>query len=294
MRYRLRHYTHYHYAEAVDLAHNQMRMLLREAPQQTCLRRSLRVRPGPAHARQHLDHFGNQVLYFEIATPHRDARIFVTHEVEVTPPAPLDPMATEAWDLLAGRLARMDDATSRQLNMFRIPSSMVAIPAELAALTAPLFVPGRPIGALIRELSTFIHTEFRFNQKATTVATPVSEVLSKRAGVCQDFAHLMIACLRQRGLAARYVSGYIETLPPPGQARLVGADASHAWVGVWCGDHGWLDIDPTNDQVPQDQHIITAWGRDYDDVIPLNGVIFGGGGKSSLKVRVDVERLQPD
>lgn len=293
MRYRLRHYTHYNYAEAVDQAHNQVRMMLRDVPHQRCIERGIRVRPGPRYAKMHIDYFGNRVLYFEIDREHRDARIFATHIVEVNRPPGPPPEQTAAWEHVAARLHGLDDEQARSLQMYRLPSQLVSMPEGIAELSQPHFSTGRPILEAVQALSKSIFENFKFNPKATTIATPVADVLKQRQGVCQDFAHLMIAALRQRGLAARYVSGYIETLPPPGKPRLVGADASHAWVSVWCGDDGWLDIDPTNNLTPGENHITTAWGRDYDDVIPLNGVIFGGGDESSLTVRVDVERLPP-
>lgn len=291
MRYRLRHYTHYNYAKAVDQAHNQVRMMLRDVPYQQCIERGIRVRPGPRYAKMHIDYFGNRVLYFEIDREHRDARIFATHIVEVNRPPGPDPSSTAAWEHIAARLRGLDDEEARPLQMYRLPSQLVTIPDDIAELSNPHFTTGRPILEAVQALSSSIFENFKFNSKATTIATPVADVLKQRQGVCQDFAHLMIAALRYKGLAARYVSGYIETLPPPGKPRLVGADASHAWVSVWCGDDGWQDIDPTNNLTPTENHITTAWGRDYDDVIPLNGVIFGGGDESSLIVRVDVERL---
>lgn len=291
MRYRLRHYTHYHYAEPVEQAHNQIRMMLREVPHQRCTQRGIRVRPGPRYAKQFIDHFGNRVLYFELDKAHRDARIFVNHEVEVSARAIPDAASTQNWQQIASRLANNADEVARMLHMYSLPSPRVNFPDGVRELAAEHFSYGRPILEAVRSLASAIHTDFKFNPQATSIATPLSEVLEKRAGVCQDFAHLMIAAARSHGLAARYVSGYIETAPPPGKPRLVGADASHAWVSVWCGDDDWVDIDPTNNQIPGEGHITTAWGRDYDDVIPLNGVIFGGGDESSLKVRVDVQRL---
>ncbi len=295
MRFRLRHYTHYHYAEPVEQAHNQLRMLLRDVPGQHCLQRGLRIHPRPTSARMHRDFFGNRVLYTELERPHLDARIFVKHLVELDPAPLIAPAATPPWEVLVAALDAQRDADARALQLYRLASRMITLPDALAAFARPHFAPGRPVLEAALALSDAIHAEFRFDPEATSIATPVEEVLRNRHGVCQDFAHLMIAALRGLGLPARYVSGYLETLPPPGRPRLVGADASHAWVGLWCGpDHGWQDIDPTNAQRPQGQHIVAAWGRDYDDVIPLNGVISGGGDESSLLVRVDVERLDGD
>ncbi|MGJ8669544.1 MAG: transglutaminase family protein [Oceanococcus sp.] len=292
MKYRLRHYTHYNYSKPVAQSHNQLRMLLRDVPYQRCTSRSVRIRPTPAYAKLHLDHFKNRVLYVEQDQSHHDARLFLTQIVEVLERHRPEPQDSPAWEHIVAALTQPVEAETRLLELYRIPSKVIQIPADIGQLTAPHFQPNRPIIAAVSDLCTAIFNDFEFEPHATTVSTPVADVLKKRQGVCQDFAHLMIAALRNQGLAARYVSGYIETLPPEGQPRLVGADASHAWVSVWCGhEAGWQDFDPTNNQRPNVQHITTAWGRDYDDVIPLNGVIFGDGGKSILTVRVDVERL---
>ncbi len=175
----------------------------------------------------------------------------------------------------------------RDAYSFVFDSPYVPRDEALADYAAPSFPPGRPLLAAVFDLTTRIHREFRYDPRATTVATPMRKVLARRAGVCQDFAHLQLGCLRALGLAARYVSGYLVTEPPPGKARLVGADASHAWLSVFCPAWGWIDCDPTNDQVPGDRHVTLAWGRDYDDVCPVRGIVLGGG-RSTLKVSVDV------
>jgi transglutaminase-like putative cysteine protease len=196
---------------------------------------------------------------------------------------------------LQAQLASARFAQDPALVLHTLPSRLVpsAHPA-LRAFAAPFFQTGRPVLEAAELLMQHIFQNFKFDPEATSITTPVLEVLEQRHGVCQDFAQLMIGACRAMGLPARYVSGYIETLPPPGKPRLVGADASHAWVSLWCGaEHGWQELDPTNNQRPQGQHIVAAWGRDYDDVIPLNGVISGGGDSSKLKVRVDLKRL-PD
>jgi transglutaminase-like putative cysteine protease len=170
---------------------------------------------------------------------------------------------------------------------YAFESPYVTIVAEAAALAAPSFPAGRPLLEAVADLTRRIHADFTYDQRATTVSTPVSEVLANRRGVCQDFAHLQIACLRALGLPARYVSGYLSTTPPPGKPRLVGADASHAWLAVYVPGAGWVEFDPTNDVIPDDKHIVVAWGRDFGDVTPLRGVVMGGG-SHSLRVSVDV------
>jgi transglutaminase-like putative cysteine protease len=169
----------------------------------------------------------------------------------------------------------------------------VRIPTAAAEYAERSFAPGRPIVDAALDLTRRIYTDFSYDRRATNVSTPVDEVLALRRGVCQDFAHLQIACLRALGLPARYVSGYLVTRPPPGRPRLVGADASHAWVGVYCGDAGWLPLDPTNNAIPNEQHITLAWGRDFGDVTPMRGVITGGG-RHQVKVSVDVTPADSD
>jgi transglutaminase-like putative cysteine protease len=200
------------------------------------------------------------------------------------------PETTPPWEAVRDRLRADRSATTLDAYQFVFESPHVAFDDAVLDFVTPAFTADRPILDAVRELTGRIHREFRYDQTATTVATPVAEVLRTRRGVCQDFAHLEIACLRALGLAARYVSGYILTVPPPGTPRLVGADASHAWLAVWVGDAGWVDVDPTNDQLPSDQHITAAWGRDYADVSPLRGVVLGGGAHR-VSVAVDVTPL---
>ncbi|MEN8718712.1 MAG: transglutaminase family protein [Oceanococcaceae bacterium] len=292
LRFQLRHYTEYRYEEFVESAHNQLRMHLREVPGQVIERRTVRMHPAPDWTRLQSDYFGNRVLWVQTSREHRASKIFVKHDVRVSARRlhPAEQTATVAE--LRACLDSDRYAQDPELAMLRLPSRLVPVDEELAAFAAPYLVADRPVLAAAEALQAHIFGTFTFSPLATSISTPVHEVLESRKGVCQDFAHLMVAGLRSCGLAARYVSGYIETLPPPGKPRLVGADASHAWVSVWCGPEvGWQDLDPTNNQRPQGQHLTTAWGRDYDDVIPLNGVIFGGGESSTLKVRVDLRRL---
>lgn len=288
LRYCLRHYTHYRYEEPVEQAQNQIRMLLRQdVPGQRVEQRTVRIHPRPAYGKLQDDFFGNRTLYLEVDQPHHDFKLFLKHYVEreAQPATRQSP----AWDHVAARLRAGTDETSRRMHLYTLASPKAPLSPSLAAFAAPLFPAGRPLHEAAMALTRHIHRNFKFDPKVTSVTTPVAEVLEKKRGVCQDFAQLMIAALRSLGLAARYVSGYLETLPPPGKTRLVGADASHAWVSVWCPENGWLDFDPTNNNVPGERYLVTAWGRDYEDVIPMNGVIRGGGGKSTLQVKVDVE-----
>lgn len=294
--YLLRHYTEYRYEDFVEAAHNQLRMHLRNTTAQRCLQRSMHVLPNPSWTRLQGDYFDNKVLWVEQDQPHKVAKIFIKHLVAVDMPRRDDPASTLTLTAMRDLLASPTWAQMPEIALLRMPSRFVPSLPEIRDFAAPFFASDQPIMEGALAMMNHIFREFRFNPQATTLATPVIDVLEKKQGVCQDFAHLMVAALRSQGLAARYISGYIETLPPPGKPRLVGADASHAWVSLWCGpDLGWQDLDPTNGKQPEGQHIVTGWGRDYDDVVPLNGVISGGGKSSTMKVRVDLRRVEnPD
>jgi transglutaminase-like putative cysteine protease len=211
--------------------------------------------------------------------------------VEVDPPSWPAEASTPAWDDVPAALLVDLSPEGLLARACRLDSPLVAATADLAAYAAPSFPPGRPIVDAVRALSAQLHTELVFDSTFTDVSTPIDRVLDARRGVCQDFAHLAIGCLRSLGLAARYVSGYLETRPPPGRERLVGADASHAWCAVYVPGAGWLAFDPTNDQVPPRRHVTVAWGRDYRDVAPVRGVVFGPASGQDLAVAVDVELL---
>jgi transglutaminase-like putative cysteine protease len=291
MRYRVTHQTRYAYSQPVVLCHNEARLQPRATLRQVCSTSTVVVAPLPGECAERKDFFGNRVLYFAVQEPHERLTVSATSEVEVTPPPEIDADASPAWDTLREGLADPADGETRLARQFVFDSPCAAAAPDAAAYAAPSFPPGRPLLAAVHDLKRRIHAEFRFDPKSTTVATPVAEVLAQRHGVCQDFAHLAIACLRSLGLPARYVSGYLETLAPPGQPRLQGADVSHAWFSAYAPGLGWVDFDPTNDCRPADRHVTTAWGRDYADVTPLKGVIFGGGAHT-LEVAVDMVRLE--
>jgi transglutaminase-like putative cysteine protease len=204
----------------------------------------------------------------------------------------VDPDVSLAWEDVRELGVFRPNAPSDEPAEFRYRSPYIEPAIELADFARPSMTPGRPLLAAAIELMHRIHDEFRFDAGATSITTPVTRVLAERGGVCQDFAHLQIACLRSFGLAARYVSGYLLTDPPPGQPRLVGADASHAWLSVWCPPFGWVDLDPTNAVLPDDRHVTTAWGRDYGDVSPLRGVVLGSAAHE-LYVGVSVVPVEP-
>ena len=283
VRYRARHVTSYAYADAVGSSHQLVHLVPRALPRQTVLASRVEVRPEPAVWSPRRDWFGNEMVQFTIETRHRHLVIEAECEVALRPAPP--PPPGPRWEEVRERLlAGGPDSLDAIEHCF--DSALVRTSPDLAAYAAPSFPAGRPVVEGLRDLNSRIHRDFTFDPQATTLATPIHEVLANRRGVCQDFAHLMIGCLRSLGLAARYVSGYLRTIPPPGRPRLVGADASHAWLAAWTGGD-WLDLDPTNDCLPGLDHIVLAWGRDYDDVAPVRGII-DGGGAHTLSVAVDV------
>jgi transglutaminase-like putative cysteine protease len=285
LRYAITHVTTYSYTEPVSLCQNVAHLSVRPCDRQRAEHSTLAIAPEPAVVEERTDYFGNPTHDFTIQEPHRELKVTARHRVTVFPPPPLT--HSPAWETVRDRLTRDHTADWLAAVQYRFDSRFAAADAKYAAFAADSFTPGRPVVEAAAELVHRIHAGFQYDPKATTIATPVGEVFDRRRGVCQDFAHLLLACLRSLGLAARYVSGYLSTVPPPGKPRLVGADATHAWVSLFCGDAGWVDFDPTNDQIPHDRHVLLAWGRDYDDVSPLKGVILGGG-QHTVTVSVDV------
>jgi transglutaminase-like putative cysteine protease len=249
--------------------------------------------PAPDHVAEHRDGFGNVVTILGVEQAHEHLAVTATSEVtiEEAPAENVGGPLELPWEDAVRQLDTLRSPEDLLARAFRLDSPLVAASPSFAAFAAPSFPPGRPLGEAVRALSTQLHTELSFDPGSTDVSTPIEQVLEARRGVCQDFAHLAIGCLRSLGLAARYVSGYLETRPPPGQPKLVGADASHAWCAVYQPGAGWLAFDPTNDQVPPHDHVTVAWGRDYGDVAPVRGVVFGPATVQELVVAVDVERL---
>lgn len=290
MRYRVSHTTTYSYARPVDLASHMLHLSPRSFPGQCVLSAALEATPAPARTNAAQDHFGNHVSWMFLDRQHDTFVVTVTAEVEVCFPRPPKPEVTLPWEDVA-EAARAGGPGAWEASEFVFDSPM--IPSEPAAgvYAATSFPPGRPILAALLDLNGRIRREFTFRAGVTDVRTPVSRVLAQKAGVCQDFTHLMIAALRAHGLPARYVSGYLRTKPPPGVTPRRGADQSHAWVSAWLGpEHGWVDLDPTNDLVVHDEHVVLAWGRDYSDISPVIGVILGGG-RHSVSVGVDLEAV---
>lgn len=283
MKYKLRHKTTYRYTEPVVLGHNQVVSEPRPTPRQTSSNNWLEIEPQPQFQQRRRDHYGNWVTYFTMEAPHEELVLLMRSEVAVEPAPDPSALPQLGWESVS-------EQTTLEAARFMYASPRVPINEELRAFAQPFFPPGGSLVEGALRLTEFIHREFRYSPGCTDVSTPVHTVLQKRKGVCQDFAHLQLGAFRSLGLAARYVSGYLLTLPPPGQPRLVGADASHAWVSLFMPGTGWLDLDPTNNKVCSDQHIVAAWGRDYNDVAPVRGLVLGGG-KMSVHVSVDVQPL---
>lgn len=287
MLYKSIHTTLYDYREPVSLCHNVLHLTARSGSWQTRRSSELRISPPPSVMTERIDYFGNTATFATIEEPHRKLTVTAINVAEIAPVSA--PMAelTPPWEAVREQLRTDVGVDVLNASQFVFDSPYVSTGDRFAAYAAPSFPPGRSILAAVLDLTARIHAEFRYDKSATTIATPIKEVLEQRHGVCQDFAHLQIGCLRSLGLAARYVSGYLVNTPPPGRPRPVGAEASHAWVSFFCPGFGWIDLDPTNNRIPYDHHIVLAWGRDYDDVSPIMGVILGGG-KQTVKVTVDI------
>ncbi|WP_434569991.1 transglutaminase family protein [Pseudomonas sp. Z3-8] len=293
-RYQILHDTHYHYDSPVSLAQQLAHLWPRPCEWQRCTERQLTISPEPTTRRDEQDVFGNPLTRLAFERPHDELLVNARLSVEVLARPPLDFGSSPAWESTRHALTYSGRPLTAQLLdacRYRFESPYVHLKRSFVEFSESCFPVGRPLMLGVQALMEKIFEEFTFDAEATQVATPLVEVLERRRGVCQDFAHLMLACVRSRGLAARYVSGYLLTQPPPGQARLIGADASHAWISVFCPVLGWVDFDPTNNVQPSLEHITLAWGRDFSDVSPLRGVILGGGAHDP-EVRVTVMPLE--
>jgi transglutaminase-like putative cysteine protease len=302
VKFRITHSTFYRYSQPVGLCQNEARLQPRNFWRQHCDSSHFNIQPQPSDFCEWTDFFGNHVTYFAIQQPHTQLTVTAINEVTLFPRQNrLDFLNRMSWEQANNLLQEipLQGYPQNQEQMLEIldakqyllDSPMIPATSELADYAQSSFQPNRVLVDVVYDLMQRIYRDFTYDPSFTTIATPLSDVLKHRRGVCQDFAHLAIGCLRAYGIAARYISGYVETLPEPGQQRLVGADASHAWFSVYIPNTGWLDFDPTNNTVPLDQHITLAWGRDYADVTPLKGIAFGGG-QHTLTVSVDVLRLE--
>ena len=287
MQYLVSHRTYYRYSAPVSLAHSQAHLTPRTTPRQTCISSKLDISPPPTLIRPWQDYHGNQAHYFTFERPHEELEVVAASVVDVHDRPWPTVESGPTWEEVRAALLAPRDPDTLAATLFRYESPYVRRLAEAEQYALKSFTPGRPLAAAAMELTQRIFREFRYTPGATGVHTSTAEVFQQRRGVCQDFAHAQITCLRTLGLAARYVSGYLLTDPPPGQPKLIGADASHAWLSVFCPGLGWLDFDPTNNQMPGPRHVTVGWGRDYADVCPIKGV-FLGGGHHTMTVAVDV------
>ena len=290
MIYKIVHRSTYKYRSPVSVGNHVACLKPRALPPHQLLRNELHIHPAPATCTERIDYFGNCLCFFTVQEPHKELVVEARSEVliaEDTKPWPKD---SAAWEEVARSLPEDRSREGLDAYQFAFESPRIRIRRDFAAYALQSFTPGRPMLEALLDLTARIHSDFRFNSKATNVRTPPEEVFRKRHGVCQDFAHVQIACLRSLNLAARYVSGYLRTYQAPGKPRLIGADASHAWVSAYCPGSGWCDVDPTNNVVPSDGHVMLAWGRDYGDVSPLHGLVLGGEAHT-LQVAVDLEPL---
>lgn len=291
MLYRIHHRTTYKYVVPVSVGNHVACLNPRSFADNQVTASTLHIHPAPQTRTERTDYFGNRLCFFTVGEPHDELVVEARSEVVRSAGAATGGPPALPWEESTGALAGNHSLEGLDAYQYQFESPRVRMRPEYAAYALQSFTPGRPMRDALLELTRRIHRDFQYDSKVTTVRTPTEEVFKKRRGVCQDFAHVQIACLRSIHVAARYVSGYLRTYPPPGRPRLIGADASHAWVSAYCRGLGWLDMDPTNDVAPTDGHVTLAWGRDYGDVSPLRGLILGGGGHS-LRVEVDMEPLE--
>jgi transglutaminase-like putative cysteine protease len=287
MRYLVRHRTTYSYLQEVSHSQHLLHLEPRATPRQSVDGVAVRVTPEPAERVRRADAFGNMAEWLTLDETHATLEILAESHVTVAPGAPPDAAASLPWEQVTGLLETPSEPEAREAVPYLFDSPFTWFTADLPGYARPSFPPGRPFLAGAVDLMRRIHRDFRYDTTVTDVTTPVDRVFEIRAGVCQDLAHLAIACLRSLGLPARYVSGYLLTRPAPGKEKLQGADASHAWFAVWAPPFGWIDLDPTNDLLPGEEHVTVGWGRDYGDVCPINGVVVGGG-DHGIDVGVDV------
>lgn len=287
MMYDVSHRTVYRYSSPVVQSQHVVHMSPRPVDRQRLKGHTLVIEPAPTIRTERKDYFGNRVVMFDIEQEHKELVVHARSTIGVTAAGPIDMAVSTPWDEVARRIVDPRAGTDLEVARYACPSKNTRATQDIVAYARQSFPAGRPVLLGAWDLIERIYGDFTFDPTATDVSTPVSQVLQQRRGVCQDFSHLALACLRAMRLSARYVSGYILTRPPVGQPRLAGADASHAWVSVWSPEFGWVDFDPTNGLMPRDEHITIAYGRDYDDVSPIAGILLGGS-EHSVFVGVDV------
>jgi transglutaminase-like putative cysteine protease len=290
--YRVTHTTTYKYSEAVSFCYNIARLGPRDTESQLCKASFVNIYPQPDVLSEYQDFFGNKLIYFAIQHEHKSLKVVVTSEVAKNEQPPSQQYFDNnlSWETTKEILSIQDEELL-DVRQFIPETASTKANADITDYALQSFMPGRPMFQAVYDLMQRIHTDFIYKAGFTTIATSLAEVMKERKGVCQDFAHLAIACIRAVGLPARYVSGYIETISPKGVEKLLGADASHAWFAAFIPGTGWVDFDPTNNQIPSTQHITIGWGRDYFDIAPLKGVILSSG-SHHLSVSVDMKRVE--
>jgi len=285
MKYSVRHQTLYEYENVVDNYHGILCLQPLNLPRQICKNFKIEIKPAPAIIYPRKDYFGNTQHFFSIHEPHKTLKVITTSDVEVIPPSSININFNTCEEAL--NKINNEHELQVELLQYQLPSQFIKWDDEIKNFAKECFLPHNPLYDAVKKLTEKIYNEFKFEEGFSTLNTPLKTILKERKGVCQDFSHLAIACLRSMGFPARYVSGYIETLPPPGKLKLKGSDASHAWVSTYIPNIGWCEFDPTNNLIPSDRHITVAYGRDYADVAPLKGIIFSSG-NHEVKVEVDV------
>jgi transglutaminase-like putative cysteine protease len=288
MIYKIIHRTTCKYRHPVSVGKHVACLKPRSLPHQKLAQSELLVTPAPATMTERVDYFGNTLYFFTVQEPHKELTVEARSEVRMLEEPSGGLQEPVPWEQAVRTIPKDQSSAGHEAYQFTFESPRIKPRQEFAAYALESFTPGRPVREALLDLTARIHADFRFDSKVTNVRTTTDEVFRKRRGVCQDFAHFQIACLRSINLSARYVSGYLRTHPPPGKPRLIGADVSHAWLSAWCPGTGWMDLDPTNNVVPTTGHVTVAWGRDYGDVSPLHGLIQGGGAHD-LSVSVDVD-----
>src|ERR1019366_7660006 len=289
VRYEVTHRTEYRYEADVSDSYGQLHLLPRNLPGQRCHTAEVVVDPIPDDYRERLDYFGNRVSYLAIHCPHRALTVTATSIVAVEDRRDgLSLFGDRPWEQARDAVRDGQGLDPLDAVQYVLNSPLVQSSGAFADYAATTFTPGRPVLDAVTDICHRIHADFEYESGSTSVRTPLDEVFAQRKGVFQDFAHVGIACLRSIGLPARYVSGYLETDPPPDRPKLKGADASHAWMSVLVPQAGWLDVDPTNNRLANNRYVVTAYGRDYGDVPPMSGVIYTAGKTESLRVSVDV------
>lgn len=285
------HKTFYRYGTSVIQSQHLVHKTPRSMPHQDVRYHNLIVEPAPATRYSGVDAFGNTIVILDIEAVHKEFVLHARSEISTQETTPIDFAASTPWDALKASRTGSGSAMDLDVIQFRCASRLTVPTLEIADFASTFFKPGRPVLEATMDMVTLMYRDFKFDPTATDISTPITRVLKHRRGVCQDFSHLAIAAARAMKVPARYVSGYVLTKPPPGQAKLQGADASHAWISVWAPEHGWVDFDPTNGLLVSDEHATVAYGRDYDDVSPISGVLIGGG-EHTVSVAVDVRQAE--